>query len=191
MKFLILFMTISLVGCGQRSTEKKINQSVNCDSIKIQNSNDKSVSKDYEKLGFDLMKNETLDKLKLGLKVSALTNFLGEPSDKSKNELWGADGEYHQTYKYSNLGIELDMMGEKESDKVINMITIVNQCEFKTSKGISIGSSYQEVEQVYNDYLNSNFSNRESIVAGSIYGGVIFSFEKGKVKSIFIGASAE
>jgi hypothetical protein len=62
---------------------------------------------------------------------------------------------------------------------------------FRTSKGISIGSSYQEVEQAYKDYMNPEFSNRESIVAGSIYGGVVFSFEKGKVKSVFVGAASE
>jgi hypothetical protein len=63
--------------------------------------------------------------------------------------------------------------------------------DYKTSKGISIGSNYQEVEKAYKDYVNAEFSNKESIVAGSIYGGVIFSFKNGKVTSIFIGASAE
>ena len=31
----------------------------------------------------------------------------------------------------------------------------------------------------------------ESIVAGSVYGGVIFSMRDGKVEEIFIGAAAE
>ena len=33
--------------------------------------------------------------------------------------------------------------------------------------------------------------SQESIVLGSIYGGVIFKLEKGRVKSMFVGAAAE
>jgi hypothetical protein len=190
-KVLTLVLTLSLVACGQRSADKDASKSGNVDSIKIQKTDDKTESKDFEKLGFDLMKNETLDKLKLGLKLSDLINILGEPNVKTNNELWGADGEYHQTFKYSGMGIELDMIGENEEDKTVNIITVQNPCDYKTTKGLSIGSDYEDVKETYKEYLNPEFSNSKSIVAGSIYGGVTFIFENGKVKSIFIGASAE
>ncbi|MFB6320805.1 hypothetical protein [Saccharicrinis sp. FJH54] len=191
MKSLILFFFISFVTFGQEKTRENTNQHANSDSTVLLKSNEIAHSKDFEKLGFELMESETLNKLKLGIQDSDLATILGLPDDTTKNELWGADGLYHQTYKYSKLGIKLDLIGETKSDKVINMITAINPCPFKTSKGISIGSNYQKVEQAYKDYLNSNFSNAETLVAGSIYGGVIFSFENGEVKSIFIGASAE
>jgi uncharacterized lipoprotein YehR (DUF1307 family) len=191
MKVLILVLTLTIVACGQRSAEKSASKSGNSDSKKIHMTDDKPESKDFEKLGFDLMKNETLDKLKLGLKLSDLINILGEPNVKTNNEFWGADGEYHQTFKYSSMGIELDLIGENEGDKIVNMITIQNPCDYKTTKRISVGNDYQDVKEAYKEYLNPEFSNSESIVAGSIYGGVIFRFENGKVKSIFIGASAD
>lgn len=190
-KLFILFVTIALVSCGQKVAEKKTDQSVNADSVKTQVEDKNLEAKDFEKLGAKLMEEETVGKLKIGLKASDLTGILGKPSEKTKNELWGADGEYHQTYKYSKLGVELDMIGKKESDKVVNMITVMSPCDYKTSKGISIGSNYQDVEKAYKEYLNTASSNKESIVAGSIYGGMIFSFKNEKVSSIFIGASAE
>jgi len=190
-KLFILFLAIAFVACGQTDVEKKADQPVNADSVKAKSDDKNLETKDYEKLGAKLMEEETVGNLKIGLKASDLTSILGKPSEKTKNELWGADGEYHQTYKYSKLGVELDMIGKNESDKVINMITIVSPCNYKTSKGISIGSNYQDVEKAYKDYLNTEFSNKESIVAGSNYGGVIFSFKNEKVASIFVGASAE
>ena len=190
-KLFILFLAIAFVACGQTDVEKKADQPVNADSVKAKSDDKNLETKDYEKLGAKLMEEETVGNLKIGLKASDLTSILGKPSEKTKNELWGADGEYHQTYKYSKLGVELDMIGKKESDKVINMITIVSPCDYKTSKGISIGSNYQDVEKAYKDYLNTEFSYKESIVAGSNYGGVIFSFKNEKVASIFVGASAE
>lgn len=191
MKVLTLVLTLFLVACAQRSADKDTSKSGNVDSIKIPKTDDRAESKDFEELGFNLMKNETLDKLKLGLKLSDLINILGEPNVKTNNELWGADGEYHQTFKYSSMGIELDMIGENEEDKTVNMITVQIPCDYKTTEGISIGSDYEDVKEAYKGYLNQEFSNSESIVAGSIYGGVTFRFENGKVKSIFIGASAE
>ena len=43
----------------------------------------------------------------------------------------------------------------------------------------------------YSDKINADESSDEMIVVGSIYGGMVFSFENGKVKQIFIGAGAE
>jgi hypothetical protein len=34
-------------------------------------------------------------------------------------------------------------------------------------------------------------TNRENLVAGSVYGGLFFKIEKGKVVEIFLGAGAE
>jgi hypothetical protein len=71
------------------------------------------------------------------------------------------------------------------------MIEIKNPCDFKTSKNIFIGSSYKEVMSAYKKYYSEEFSSPDTFVAGSIYGGVMFNFARGKVESIIIGAVAE
>ena len=71
------------------------------------------------------------------------------------------------------------------------MITITEPCEFKTTRNIGIGSNMEEVQTAYRQEINAKSSNTETIIAGTVYGGIIFNFENKKVKSIFIGASAE
>lgn len=146
---------------------------------------------DFEELGFALMEQETLNDLKLGLNKKQVEEKIGVASEFSENEIWDADGEYHQTYFYKNLGIELDMIGDNLDTKKVNMITIYKPCKFKTSSGIAIGSKLSELEGEYGKYYNKEFSDKENFVAGSIYGGVIFTLKNNEVESIFIGVSAE
>jgi hypothetical protein len=116
---------------------------------------------------------------------------LGKPEKKSALKLWGADGEYHQDYIYKSKGIEIDFIGKKESSKSINMITISKPCALATSNNIRIGSMKEDVERAYDGLINPEFSNSETIVVGSIFGGLVFILKNNKVESIFIGASAE
>ena len=188
--FLFLFFMI-YISCEQKNTEKNTLKIENTDTTQVISDQKEYDSIDYERIGFELMTSESLNKLQLGIKVDEVLKIIGEPTDKSKNEFWEADGEYHQTYNYSTLGIELDIIGENQIDKKVNMITITKPCDFATKKGISIGSNYNIVKKAYIKHFNPDFSDSETIVAGSIYGGVIFNFEAEKVSSIFIGAGAE
>lgn len=151
---------------------------------------------DYSEVGFDLMKSETIGSLKLGLADSRVLNILGEPIEKSEQIVWGADGEEHQTWHYKSQGIELDMIGVKNKQK-INMITISNPCAFKTGRNIGLGSTKEEVLKAYRNEINRDKTNPDtymgpdSVIAGTIYGGVYFEIKNSRVASIFVGAGAE
>lgn len=72
------------------------------------------------------------------------------------------------------------------------MITAGARCKLATTRGIKIGSTEAEVRKAYQDVENKEESEAgKSFVAGSIYGGVIFTLEKGRVVEIFMGAAAE
>jgi hypothetical protein len=75
----------------------------------------------------------------------------------------------------------------KPGNQSLNMITITKPCELKTKRNIGIGSTYEEVDNAYRKEINPEFSDTETLTAGSIYGGIIFSFQNMRV----IGASAE
>ena len=186
-KIIILLTCLSTVSCGNN---KKQNQN---DPGKMNNNSKVLVDseKDLEKIGIDILNSETIGTLKYGLSFSELIKELGEPSETLDSEMWGADGEYHQTIKYSTQGIELDIIGEVEADKRINMITIYDPCDLKTSRNVGVGSSYDQVESVYKALIDPINSNQNQIVIGSIYGGMIFKFKDQIVNSIFIGAAAE
>ena len=72
------------------------------------------------------------------------------------------------------------------------MITAVAPSKLATARGITIGSTEDAVKKAYGSVRDKENSEAgKTFVAGSIYGGVIFRFEGGKVSEIFIGASAE
>jgi len=127
----------------------------------------------------------------LNLESKKVIEFLGEPDEKTKAELWGADGAYHQQWTYLKKGIELDIIGELNNNLRVNLITVSEPCKLKTKRNIGVGSSFEDVQNVYKYEINPTISNAEIIVAGTFYGGVVFRFVDNKVQSIFIGASAE
>ena len=107
--------------------------------------------------------------------------------------LWGADGAYHQQWVYADCGITLGMVSEKKgARKSIESITVVSPSDLGTKSGIRIGSTEQEVMKAYASHWNKEDSSpSKTFVAGSVYGGLMFDFDAGKVSRIFVGAAAE
>jgi hypothetical protein len=152
--------------------------------------NDKDAKINYAQIGFALMK-EMVGDLSLGIEDSVVLTKLGEPDKKSAAQIWGADGMEHQRWVYQSKGIELGMI-RKGSQQVVDRISLKSPCDYKTQRGIQIGSKVAEVQLAYNAEINPQGSRQESsIVAGTIYGGIIFGTKDGVVTSIFIGAAAE
>lgn len=190
---LLIFSSICLLtlSCKNTKTEEKNKQTIVQDSIvAIENNTDKDSDKQSDS-GFELMRTESLGELKLELGTTKIIELFGEPEEKTKPEIWEVDGEYRQDWKYSTKGIELTLKGEFDSTRTVEMITIKKPCELKTKKQIGIGSEYEKVQSAYMNKIDKSASNTQTLVVGSIYGGLIFNFEDKKVKSIFIGASAE
>jgi len=140
---------------------------------------------------FDLMNTESLGSLKLGLTQKEVLAQLGKPDAKSKAIIWEADGLTHQEWNYKTKGIVLDMSGQSENDFTLGSITITPPCTLKTKAGIGIGSPLTEVTNAYKSYIDPELSDTAYVVAGSVYGGVVFTFGNQKVSSVFIGAAAE
>ncbi len=117
---------------------------------------------------------------------------------KGKDEMWGAIGEFVQTWAFPSKGISVDMASPKLSGKKrAYSITLERNSKLKTGRGIGIGSSKAEVIATYKDLSTNDednqgfFDGQDVYILGSVYGGIVFSFENGKVSKIFLGASAE
>lgn len=124
--------------------------------------------------------------------------MLGKPDEQSERSVWAADGEEHQTWRYAARGIVLGMIVEDEgSQQQIDRITISDSCRYRTTRGIGIGSSRREVLEAYRDGIAPESGDRDegngdsTVVAGSLYGGIVFTITHGKVTAIFVGAGAE
>jgi hypothetical protein len=135
---------------------------------------------------------EQIGQLHLGLAAKAVQQLIPGKPVLGPDELMGADGLYHQEWKYPQAGISLDMTSEKQGGpKSIASISVTAPSTLKTQRGIGIGSSAAAVAQAYGRFRNKEDSTPERFVAGSIFGGVIFTFQQDKVSDIFIGAAAE
>lgn len=185
---LLVCLSISTFSCKNEVNKDKNLTAKTEDSVSVSQSGEESKFGD---LGIQLMNSERFGELKLGMGIAKIKTLFQLPNKKSKLELWGADGEYHQEWTYLKQGIVLDVKGQKESSQTVNMITIVEPCSLKSTKQIGIGSSKNEVELAYKEFINPSISTPTNIVAGTEFGGIVFTLENNKVKSIFIGASAE
>lgn len=136
---------------------------------------------------------EQIGQLHLGLAEKEVKQIIPGQPKRGKDEWWGADGEYHQEWKYPAAGITLSMVSKKKGGpKSIERITLTSPSTLATSKGIRIGSTEAEVNEAYGRFRNVGDSEHfGGFIAGSIFGGVMFNFEQGKVSRIFIGAAAE
>lgn len=140
-----------------------------------------------------LLENETLGKIKLGQKAAELAALIGKPDRKGKETEWAATGDWVQEWQFKSQGIAVNMASAtKGGAKTVLTITAAAPCKLATARGIHIGSTSAEVTKAYGDVQDKEQTDGDkTFVAGSVYGGVIFTFASGKVSQIFIGAAAE
>jgi hypothetical protein len=136
---------------------------------------------------------EQLGKLHIGLSEREVKQIIPGKPTRGAEKWWGADGQYHQDWQYTDGGITLGMVSKKKGGlKSIESITITSPSSLQTQRGIRIGSTEAEVVKAYGPFRNAEDSKPgELFVAGSIFGGVMFEFQQGRVNRIFIGAAAE
>ena len=142
---------------------------------------------------FPLLKEERLGDLRLDMTEQEVRAKIPGKPKKGREEYDAAIADFVQKWDYPAGGVSLDMSSAaKGGKKTILAILIKSPSLLKTKRGIGIGSTEQEVAAAYGDCQDKEMSETgRSFVAGSIYGGLIFSFEKGRVTSIFLGAGAE
>ena len=143
----------------------------------------------------DLLAKENLGGIKIGLSEKQLLSVLGKATVKksAQTTLEEATGDYVQTWACADLGLTLRMSSgaKKTGAKSVASLTAVAPCKLRTARDIGIGSSREDVVKAYGAVEDKEASKQETFVAGSVYGGIIFSFKNGKVSQIFLGAAAE
>ena len=143
---------------------------------------------------FTLMKQEHIGRLRIGGAAEKVKTYLSDCQPHyGPKELWATDGAYHQLWKYADCGIVLSMVSETaRGSQSIEAITLNPPSTLTTQRGIRIGSPRQAVINAYRAEWNQQETpSADQGVAGSLYGGLVFDFKKGKVTRIFLGAAAE
>ncbi len=156
-------------------------------------------STEVDQIGWEIMEKEDFNGIKIGLDSASIVKLIGAPDETSEEQFWGADGGFHSTWTYDKLGLSIGMnrapAHPKESiqAKQIDRITVQAPSTYSTKRGISIGSSIEDVRIAYKKAISDSQANSNPItlVAGTVYGGLIFTFEERKVSKLFLGAAAE
>lgn len=134
-----------------------------------------------------------IGKLHLGMPAAGVVGLPGCVFAKGELFTSEVDAAWHQTWRAPRCGLTLEFSTEdKKSPLKLFDMRVEAPSALKTEKGIGIGSAEAQVRSQYMRDINKEDSvSQQRIVLGSIYGGVIFELEKGRVKSIFVGAAAE
>lgn len=142
---------------------------------------------------FALLKEERIGPLRVDQPAAEAEQLITCPVQRSSVKLWGADGEYHQTWTAPDCGLTLDVgAAEPTGPQTVRAITVTTPSAWTTARGIGIGRTEAEVMTAYGRDRNAEESQAGQLfVAGSVYGGLLFSFEGGRVTQLFLGAAAE
>jgi hypothetical protein len=189
--FIILFILCVVSACGNNK-QGKVKNKVTQDIAPGDTTEEITASDDgFLDRGLDLMKAETAGGLQIGMRYDKVVEYMGGPGEVTEPETSQDDGSIFQSVDYPGKGVHLVFNVESDSVRRISNILMIDPCTFKTSRQIGIGSSINDVRQAYREAINPEFSDTTEIIAGTNYGGVVFDFRKGKVKTIYIGASAD
>lgn len=142
---------------------------------------------------FSLIREESFDGLKLDMEIAELTPLIDCGAIKGEPVFWEGIGEIIQEWDYPECGVKLQMStADPNVSQIVSSIAISAPSKLSTARGIHIGSSESEVMAAYADYEDTEHSAPgESFMAGSVYGGLIFSFEDDQVVRMFLGAGVE
>ncbi|NWJ42591.1 MAG: hypothetical protein HXX12_16635 [Geothrix sp.] len=142
---------------------------------------------------FKFMHSERIGALRIGMPRKDVLHVLAGTPVSGPIELWEADGNYYQLLDFQSLGVKIYLVSPSKSGaQIIASIRITSPCTLATKRGIHLGSSEQDVIKLYKSQQNKEDSELgTSFVAGSVYGGLIFQFSKGKVSQIFLGPASE
>ncbi|MBA3545790.1 MAG: hypothetical protein H0T76_04835 [Nannocystis sp.] len=141
------------------------------------------------------MGDEVIGGLRHGMPAEEVLALLGEPAKRGRVILEMATGTYIQEWLYKDKGVRLSMGADtRKGPQRIHTLRIKAPSELTTRFGVGVGSPRKAVLAAYGklrDPFEPSGDAADEFIAGSVYGGVFFTFVADKVTEIFVGAGAE
>lgn len=190
----LVALLIGIVACSDDSATKFVNGAVANNVEYTPASLGESVILTDEELDeFSLIRNESIGDIKVDMAIPEFISLVPCTVEKGEPVLWEGIGEIIQDWTYDECGVKIQLSTiDANVPQVVSSITVTAPSEFKTAKNIGIGSTEEAVFEAYEDQGDPTISELgESFVAGSIYGGLVFTFNEGKVTKMFLGGGAE
>jgi hypothetical protein len=133
---------------------------------------------------------ETFGGITFKLDPAGVAKLLGEPASKTPPAESEATGEWDTTWEYPAQGLTVIFGSTAEHGAYhVADLRAIAPCALKTSRGVGIGTSLDDVKRAYNTDITDG--TVDQVLVGSMYGGMQLSINDGKVADIFIGVGAE
>lgn len=180
---------IALVGCQQRKEPKPVPpEPPRPVAVVVDAAPGVDTPPDADET-FKLLESETFGGIGNAAPGADVIKVLGPPKKKSKPVVEGATGNYVSTWDWPSASAI--MTSETDHGPWIERnLSIGKSSKLETSRHIKIGSSRAEVEAAYPRSDDDQKDDPNRYLAGSMYGGVMFTFEKDKVVAISMGPFA-
>lgn len=142
-----------------------------------------------------ILSRDKLGDLAIDMPAADVEKQLGAPASRTRPEWSEGTVEFAQTWRYPASGLDLTLTSTaKRGPYALAGIRATAPCALRTARGIGLGDAPKDVEAAYRaDYDPEEQDGELSFVAGSIYSGIIFTFDskRERVTEIFFGAAAE
>lgn len=148
----------------------------------------------YSKLGFELLDKENIGPLKLKMKEADVRKLFKEVPKRGREMREAAtDNSWVQVWEFPKAGVKLKMRGgqKRGGAKVVDTIEITAPSDFKTSRGIGIGSAAADARRAYAAEIDPKEAEPKTVVAGTVYGGLVMGVVNNRISTIGLGAFAE
>jgi len=130
--------------------------------------------------------------LRMGLSAAELEARLGPPDEVGSTHEEGATGLWVHERVWSAAGVVVQLAATTEDGPPgVNTFTVSAPFAGRSARGIGVGSTEAEVLAAYADVLDPHSVPGEQVIAGSLFGGMIFYLEDGVISAVFVGAAAE
>lgn len=139
-------------------------------------------------------KGESFGLLRLDMTTKELVERYSAPLKKRPRQLYEANGDHVEEWIWEKQGLLVSMFANNMTDPVTGTYFLEVTAPFgeKTKKGISIGSTRQEVLAAYDTCLDQSSLSQEQIIVGSPFGdAMVFVTKESKVIKMMMGTLAE
>ncbi|MBX2877710.1 MAG: hypothetical protein KTR30_36660 [Saprospiraceae bacterium] len=198
----LAILSLLIVACDQKRSQE--NQSKDKDSSATNSELNQTdlppetyQSSEIDKIGWELLEQETFGEIRLEMDSVSIIKIIGQPDSVTTINYWGADGGYHNEWFYNKLGLTIGMNrvpdhpNHKYQACLADRMTLTSPSKLYTARRIRIGSTRGEVLSNYKLAITDTVGFDNNLVAGTVYGGLLFQLEQDTVVRIFLGAAAE
>lgn len=139
---------------------------------------------------------EPIGPLRFDMEEAAAVEALGFDATAAEREgpsEMAATGDWVVTLAWPQAGVRLAFFAASETARYgLAQIGLDSPSTLRLARGdLGLGSTVAEVQAAFGPAINAEHSVEDSIVVGSLYGGITFSIADGKVVGIGAGAGAE